>query len=123
MPFSLSIDTAGIAGIALWSLALYLGCSPLSDRTFNRIYQWLIIASQVLDDSKPQGKPQRKPQEGATVLWASLLSVLPFLGAGALMNYGVELGLGRSWAISVGVIACVGSGVYELGRRDGQASG
>lgn len=122
MPFSLSIDTAGIAGIALWSLALYLGFSPLSDRTFNQIHQWLTVASQVVDDAQPGGK-RRQQQEGPTVLWASLLSVLPFLVVGGLVNYGVELGLGRSWAISVGVIACVGSGVYELGRRDGQASG
>jgi hypothetical protein len=29
--------------------------------------------------------------------------------------------LGRSWTISMGIIACIGCGVYELGRRDGRS--
>jgi hypothetical protein len=40
---------------------------------------------------------------------------------GGLCNWGVELSLGRSWAISMGILACMGCGVYELGRRDGQS--
>jgi hypothetical protein len=50
-------------------------------------------------------------------LWASVLSIIPFLLAGTLCDYGVELGLGASWAISMGIMACLSCGIYELGRR------
>jgi hypothetical protein len=113
VPFLPDLDTARIAGVALWTLALYLGFWPLSDRIVHQLYQWLTP-----DESQNQRLPHSKESQYSLV--ASLLSVLPFLVGGVLCNYGVELGLGRSWAVSVGVIACVGCGVYELGRRDGQ---
>jgi hypothetical protein len=37
--------------------------------------------------------------------------------AGVLCHYGIDLSLGNSWSISLGLIAAIGSGVYELGRR------
>jgi hypothetical protein len=104
----LPLAPARIAGVALWSLALYLGFSPVGDRLTEGLYQ--------------RFKGQATAGEDRYALAASLLSVLPFLLAGILVNYGVELGLGRSWSLSVGIIACISSGVYELGRRDGQAS-
>ncbi|MBD0334852.1 MAG: hypothetical protein ICV62_05140 [Cyanobacteria bacterium Co-bin13] len=118
--FPIPIDTARIAGVALWSLALYLGFSPISDRVVEQIYRWLNIAGEVTRSTQTEHRPH--PQRDAQYAFvASLLSVLPFLVVGGLLNYGVELGLGRSWAISVGMLACVSCGVYELGRRDGQA--
>ncbi|HEY9879807.1 MAG TPA: hypothetical protein V6D29_15220 [Leptolyngbyaceae cyanobacterium] len=118
---SLTIDTAGLAGIALWALALYLGFFPFSDRIVEQIYQWLNWMSANLGQA--EGEFSQKYWESWNAFFASLLSILPFLGVGGLANYGVELSLGRSWAISLGLIACIGCGVYELGRRDGQASG
>ncbi|HAG80468.1 MAG TPA: hypothetical protein DCL61_04680, partial [Cyanobacteria bacterium UBA12227] len=59
----------------------------------------------------------RKGREAQNLFYASLFSIVPFLVAGALCNYGVEITLGRSWAISMGILACMGSGVYELGRQ------
>lgn len=93
-------DTATIAGTALWAIALYWGFSPLADRVISAFESWL----------------------GADSPAASLLSVLPFLAVGGLAYYGLTLSLGGSWAVSLGVISAVGCGVYELGRRDGQAS-
>lgn len=107
---SLQLDSARIAGIALWSLALYLGFSPLGDRLATGLYQ------------RFKGQTATAGREDRYALAASLLSILPFLLVGILVNSGVELGLGRSWSLSVGIIACISSGVYELGRRDGQAS-
>jgi hypothetical protein len=49
------------------------------------------------------------------------LSIVPFLIVGGFCNWGVELSLGTSWAVSMGTIACIGGAVYELGRRDGQS--
>ncbi|WOD41423.1 hypothetical protein [Nodosilinea sp. E11] len=93
-------DTATIAGSALWAIAFYWGFSPLSDRLISALEGWL----------------------GADSPAASLLSVVPFLGFGGLTHYGLTLSLGGSWAVSLGVISAIGCGVYELGRRDGQAS-
>ncbi|MBD0267655.1 MAG: hypothetical protein ICV77_05100 [Cyanobacteria bacterium Co-bin8] len=121
VPFLSSVDTADIAGIALWSLALYLGFSPLSNRVVDQIYQWLNIAEEVTRSTQAENKRSHQQRDDQYALVASLLSILPFLVVGGLLNYGVEIGLGRSWAVSVGVLACVSCGVYELGRRDGQA--
>lgn len=93
-------DTATIAGTALWAIALYWGFSPLADRVISALESWL-------GEDSPA---------------ASLLSVLPFLAVGGLAHYGLTLSLGGSWAVSLGVLAAMGCGVYELGRRDGQAS-
>lgn len=93
-------DTATIAGTALWAIALYWGFSPVADRVISSLESWL----------------------GADSPAASLLSILPFLAVGGLVHYGLTLSLGGSWAVSLGVLAAMGCGVYELGRRDGQAS-
>lgn len=59
---------------------------------------------------------------GEESLAASFLGIVPFLAVGGLTYYGLLLTLGGSWAVSLGVIAAMGCGVYELGRRDGRAS-
>jgi hypothetical protein len=48
---------------------------------------------------------------------ASLLSVVPFLLAAAVVVALTEISLGKSWAVSWGLIACGGGGLCELGRR------
>jgi len=109
------LDSAMLAGIGLWSLALYLGFSPVSDWVMEQFARGLNAIAQLFDVVDAR-------QDGSNALFASLLSILPFLVAGGLCNFGVEIGLGRSWAISMGILACIGGGVYELGRRDGQAA-
>jgi hypothetical protein len=109
------LDSAMLAGIGLWSLALYLGFSPVSDWVMEQFARGLNAIAQLFDAVDAR-------QDGSNALVASLLSILPFLVAGGLCNFGVEIGLGRSWAISMGILACIGGGVYELGRRDGQAA-
>lgn len=111
----MKLDAASIAGIALWSLALYLGFSPVSEAVMEQLDRLLnSIAARVL--------PDRQCRVELVSLLASLLSVIPFLVAGALCRFGVEVSLGGSWSISTGILACIGGGVYELGRRDGQAA-
>jgi hypothetical protein len=97
----LAVDTATVAGIALWAIALYWGFSPLAER-----------AIAPLESLWGEGS-----------LRASLLGMVPFLAVGALTYWGLALSLGDNWAVSLGVISAVGCGVYELGRRAGQASG
>ena len=103
-------------------MALYLGFSPFSDWLTLQLQRWFNFAERSLYTSAKEFERTRKARESQNAFYASIFSILPFLGLGALCNYGVELGLGGNWAISMGIIACMGCGVYELGRRDGQSS-
>lgn len=117
---SLPLNTTAMAGTALWSLALSLGFSPLSELLMEKLTGWLDWAQRPFYRSDEQFEETRTRRESGNIFWASIFSVVPFLMVGGLLNWGVELGLGSSWSISVGVIAAVTCGVYELGRRDSQ---
>ncbi|WP_017714925.1 hypothetical protein [Kamptonema formosum] len=120
-PFEFAPDATAIAGTGLWSLSLYLGFSPVGEWVTERLTSWFNFAERSLYTSAQEFERTRRGREAQNSFFASLLSIVPFFIIGAVCNYGVELGLGRSWAISVGIIACIGCGVYELGRRDGQS--
>lgn len=120
-PFQFQLDVTLLAGISLWSLALYLGFSPVSEWVIERLAAWMNWVERSLYTSQAEFERNRKASEALNSLYASLLSIVPFLLAGGLCNWGIELGLGRNWTISMGIIACIGCGVYELGRRDGRS--
>ena len=106
-------EPAWISGIFLWALALYLMFSPLVLRLVSALEQQAI---GWLKSSNRQNKSD------LAEFYASVVSIVPFVVAGGLCNYLLDISMGRSWTVSVGIIACIGSGVYELGRRDGQAN-
>jgi hypothetical protein len=120
-PFRLGLDAAMLAGISLWALALYLGFSPISDWVIEQLNRWFNFAERSLYTSAEEFERTRASREAQNAFYASLFSIVPFLIVGGLCNYGVEISLGRSWAISMGIMACMGCGIYELGRRTGQA--
>ena len=120
LPFSIELNATAIAGSSLWSLALYLSFSSLNQWVMEQFHRWFNFAER-LYTSAEEFEKTRKGKEAQNVFYASIFSIVPFLVVGGLCNWGVELSLGRSWAISMGVIACLGCGVYELGRRDGQS--
>lgn len=122
LPFRFELNATAIAGASLWSLALYLSFSTLSQRVIEQLNCWLNVAQSRLYASTEESEKTRNSREAINTLSASILSIVPFLVVGGLCNYGVELSLGRSWAISIGILACMGCGVYELGRRDGSRS-
>ncbi|MFB2767922.1 hypothetical protein ACE1AT_01305 [Pelatocladus sp. BLCC-F211] len=122
-PFSFDLDTVAIAGASLWSLALYLGFSPVSRWIIEQLNRWFNFAERSLYTSKSEFEKTRQARESQNAFYASVFSIIPFLLIGALCNWGVELSLGSSWSISMGILACIGCGVYELGRRDGESSG
>ncbi|MEP0909808.1 hypothetical protein NDI45_02610 [Leptolyngbya sp. GB1-A1] len=121
LPFPIRLDTVLLTGIALWSLALYLGFFPVGEWVMEQLTRWMNFADRSLYTSAEEYERTRKGRESQNAFYASLLSIVPFLGAGGICNWLMELSLGRSWAISVGILACIGCGVYELGRRDGQS--
>lgn len=122
LPFRIELDTVAIAGTSLWSLALYLAFSPVSEWVILQLNRWFNFAERSLYMSKSEFEKTRQARESQNAFYASLFSIVPFLIFGALCNWGVELSLDRSWSISMGILACMGSGVYELGRRDGKSS-
>jgi hypothetical protein len=120
-PFHFQLNATAIAGASLWSLALYLGFSSLNEWVMELLNRWFNFAERSLYTSAEEFEKTRKGREAQNAFYASIFSIVPFLGVGALCNYGVELSLGRSWAISMGILACMGCGVYELGRRTGHS--
>ena len=121
LPFKLDLDTAAIAGICLWSLALYLGFASLRNWTIEQLERWFNFAERSLYFSTEEFERTRPARESQNAFYASVFSIVPFFVLGGLCNYGVDISLGRSWAISMGILACMACGIYELGRRDGQA--
>ncbi|HLO89382.1 MAG TPA: hypothetical protein VK203_30840 [Nostocaceae cyanobacterium] len=120
LPFSFNLDAIAFAGTSLWSLALYLAFSPVSEWVTAQLQRWLNFAERSLYISKAEFEKTRPAREAQNAFYASLFSIVPFLAVGALSHWLVEISLGRSWSISMGILTCIGAGVYELGRRDGQ---
>ena len=119
--FKIDLNATAIAGASLWSLALYLSFPAVGEWLMQQLQRWFNFAERSLYTSEAEFERTRKARESQNAFYASVFSIVPFLIIGGLCNYGIEVGLGSSWAISVGILACVGCGVYELGRRDGQS--
>lgn len=119
-PFQIQIDPTTVAGVGLWAIALYLGFSPLSDWVIDQLARWFNYAERSLYTSQAEFDRTKPARESQNAFYAALVSVIPFVIVGGGLNYLTDISLGRSWAISVGMLAAIGAGVYELGRRDGQ---
>ncbi|MCC5602661.1 hypothetical protein LC653_10610 [Nostoc sp. CHAB 5784] len=122
LPFSFELDTIAIAGASLWSLALYLALSRVNEWVIEQLNRWFNFAERSLYTSQSEFEKTRKARESQNSFYASLFSIVPFLVIGALCNWVLEISLGESWGISTGILACMGAGIYELGRRDGESS-
>lgn len=120
LPFQFELDASALAGTSLWSLALYLSLSSLKAWVIKQLHRWFNFAERSLYFSAEEFEKTRKDREAQNNFYASLLSIVPFLVIGGLCNWVAEISLGRSWAISMGILACMGCGVYELGRQDGK---
>lgn len=122
LPFRFELNTIAIAGASLWSLALYLGLSRVNEWVIEQLNRWFNFAERSLYTSQTEFEKTRKARESQNSFYASLFSIVPFLVVGALCNWILEISLGESWGISTGILACMGAGIYELGRRDSESS-
>ena len=120
LPFRIELDTTLIAGGCLWALALYLGFASFREWVIDILNRWFNFAERSLYTSEAEFERTRKARESQNAFFASLLSILPFFIIGGLCNWGIEISLGQSWSVSVGILACIGCGIYDLGRRDAQ---
>lgn len=123
LPFS--VDKSFIAGALLWALALYLGFSPLGEwcirqlsRGFNIL--WVGVLGRFMSASQEELDRTREARESQSELYASVFSIVPFIVAGVLCTLVVDYSFDRSWTLSLGIIACMGCGVYDLGRRQSE---
>lgn len=116
----INIDTTTIAGVTLWAFALYLSLSSVRDWLMTQLMRWFNFAERSLYLSVEEFERTREARESQNAFYASIFTIFPFLAIGILCNYGVEATLGRSWAISMGILACMACGVYELGRQSQQ---
>ena len=120
LPFQIELNTATIAGSCLWALSLYLGLSSLKEWITEQLARWFNFAERSLYTSVEEFEETRPAREAQNSFYASIFSIVPFLVAGIVCNWGLEASLGNSWAISMGIMACMGCGIYELGRQDSQ---
>jgi hypothetical protein len=118
LPFNFELDTVMLAGACLWSLVLYLSLSSTRDWITEQLDKWFNFAERSLYTSAEEFEKTRPARESQNAFYASVFSIIPFLGMGGLCNWGIEISLGSSWSISMGILACIACSIYELGRRD-----
>jgi hypothetical protein len=121
IPFRIELNTVAIAGACLWSLALYLGLASLRDWFTEKLDWWFNFAERWMYTSVEEFEKTRPARESQNAFYASIFSIIPFIFLGSLFYLGIEFAFGSSsWSISLGIMACIACGVYELGRRDGE---
>ena len=115
-PFFFEFDRVAIAASCLWSLALYLAFTKIREWTIEQFFRWLNFADRSLYTSAEEYEETRTARESQNALYASVVSIFPFLVLGALSNWGLDVSLGDSWSISLGLMSCIAASVYALGR-------
>lgn len=117
-PFSIdALNTATVAGISLWALAFYWAFSPFGQTLTDRLVHRWTGQQAAQDNPMHNAAPETPPHYDAL---ASLVALVPFLAGGTTAYGTTALTLGPSWAVSFGVISCMGCGIYELGRQNSQ---
>ncbi len=121
IPFEIPINTVLIASSCLWSLGLYLAFVSLKFWLIEQFQRWLNFADRSLYTSQEAFEQTRDTREAQNLFYASVVSILPFLVAGALCTWAIAWGLGSGWPISTGILATIIGGIYALGRQDSEA--
>jgi hypothetical protein len=118
--FDWQIQPIVVAAIAVWSLALYIALSKLNDWLMTQLVRWFNYAERSLYTSEAEYDRTKDARESQNSFYASIFSIIPFLGLGCLVVYLLVLALDQTWAFSAGVVGAIGAGIYELGRRTGE---
>ena len=122
IPFSIPINTAAIASATLWAFGSYIAWESGRNWVMTQLQRWLNVAERSLYTTEEEFEEIREVRESQNAFYASLLSIVPFLVLGSCLNWGVEISLGGSWSISLGMLLVMGGGVYALGKQDRQLS-
>ncbi|MDJ0742570.1 MAG: hypothetical protein QNJ32_04305 [Xenococcaceae cyanobacterium MO_167.B27] len=116
-PFLFPINQTAIAGSCLWSLVFYISLTSVKDWITEQLSRWFNFAERSLYTIE-EYEETRPVRESQNAFYASVMSIIPFLILGAVCNWGISFSLGISWSISLGIMTCIISGVYALGRQD-----
>ncbi|NCO74945.1 MAG: hypothetical protein GW795_12650 [Cyanobacteria bacterium] len=116
--FSWEISRSTIVGSCLWCLALYISFASLRESIIDGLNRGFNYAQNFIFTNEKVFNPTQR--ESQNVFLASLTSIIPFFIIAIICNLVVEIALGKSWLISVGILACIACAVYDLGRRDSQ---
>lgn len=116
-PFTFRFEPVIFASVAIWTLALYLALTPVSDWLMLQLTRWFNFAERSLYTSAEEYERTRAAREAQNSFYASILSIIPFFALGTLSHYLVDWALGDSWSLSLGILCAIGCGIYELGRR------
>ncbi|MEM7762263.1 MAG: hypothetical protein AAF298_29725 [Cyanobacteria bacterium P01_A01_bin.40] len=119
IPFSFELDSVSLAGSCIWSLALYIGLdssrawiSTQLERWFNFAEGWLYTSAEEFEETRPA-------RESQNAFYASVFSILPFLIAGAIVNWITDISFGgSSWSIALGLMSCAIGGLFALANQD-----
>ena len=122
IPFTITIDTVMLTSSCLWSLGLYLASVTVKNWLIEQLQRWFNFAERFLYTSLEEFEKTRVARESQNAFYASIFCIIPFLIVGGFSDWLIEISLGKSWPISVGILACVACGVYELGRQDGSGN-
>ena len=117
IPFTINFDKVIIAGICLWSLACYITLSSLKEWIIEQITRWLNFADRTLYLSQEEYDKSKETRDAQNTFYASIISIIPFFILGIGCNYILDIGLGKSWAISFGMMSCILGSIYQLGKQ------
>lgn len=119
IPFSFEIDTVDVAGSCIWSLALYIGLDSTKSWIANQLERWFNFAEGWMYTSVEEFEETRPARESQNAFYASILSIVPFLVAGVVTNWIIDISFGgSSWAIALGIMTCAICGLFALANQD-----
>ena len=119
IPFSFELDTIDLASSCIWSLALYIGLDSTKIWISNQLARWFNYAEGWLYTSVEEFEKTRPARESQNAFYASVLSIFPFLIAGAIVNWVVNISFGgSSWAIALGTMTCALCSLFALANQD-----
>jgi hypothetical protein len=119
IPFAFELDTVNLASSCIWSLALYIGLDSTKNWISHQLERWFNFAEGWLYTSAKEFEATRPAREAQNAFYASVLSIVPFLIAGAITNWVINISFGgSSWAIALGIMTCAICSLFALANQD-----
>ncbi|MDJ0571043.1 MAG: hypothetical protein QNJ53_18615 [Pleurocapsa sp. MO_192.B19] len=119
IPFSFEVDTVNIASSCIWSLALYIGLDSTKEWISKQLARWFNFAEGWLYTSAEEFEETRPARESQNAFYASVLSIVPFLIMGAVVNWVINISFGgNSWALALGIMTCAICSLFALANQD-----
>ncbi|MEL6440082.1 MAG: hypothetical protein AAFQ80_12605 [Cyanobacteria bacterium J06621_8] len=107
VPFSFELDSVTLSSSFIWSLALYIGLDSSRTWISTQLERWFNFAEGWLYTSPKEFEETRPARESQNAFYASVFSIVPFLVAGAMINWLIDIGFGGiSWSLSLGLMTC-----------------